>query len=343
MTRKERRIRQWTILIGVIAAAFVVFLLNIGIGTVFIEPGEVLDIIFGTGEVNPLHESIVLNIRLPRAIATALGGGCLAVSGVLLQVFFQNPIVEPYVLGISSGSSMFVAIVVMGGYTFGFRRLSPLMMFTGAFLGAMAVMMAVIFAARRVRTVATLLIIGIMAGYICNAGIKFLSTFAEQERIAQYQMWTNGTFAGFTWEQVRVVSLIAIPFLCLSVLMGKQLNTMLLGEKYAQSMGVGVKMFRIVIVIISSVLTAAISAFTGPISFVGLAVPHIVRICMGTSDNRMIVPTVIFAGSVMTGICDLGARMLMQPAELPLSVLTSVIGAPLVIYLLLSRKRGEIV
>ncbi len=199
-------------------------------------------------------------------------------------------------------------------------------------------MAAVCLAARRVRNVTTLLIIGIMAGFICSAGTSILTSFADKEQIANFVTWTLGSFSGFSWMQVRYLLALSAPALAVTLFISKPLNAMLLGESYAMSMGLNTKRFRIVIVVLSSVLTAGITAFAGPISFVGLAVPHMVRIVFKTSDNRALLPAVIIAGALLTAVCDFGARMLLSPIELPLSAITSLIGAPIVVYLLLAKR-----
>lgn len=342
MERNKTRTWQGFLMIALLACAVLVFLLNIAMGSVSIPLKEVVSSLFGLDGVDDVNMAIIMNIRLPRTLATVVGGAALAVAGVLLQVFFSNPIVEPYVLGISSGSSLFVGLVILGGFRFGMKSLSPMGMVLGAFLGAMLVMLTVILAARKVKSITTLLIIGLMAGFVCSAITSMLSAFADKEKIAGFYMWTMGSFAGITWTQVKLLYLIGIPFLLAAFLMSKPLNSMMIGEKYAQSMGVGIRRFRILIVLISSILTAMVTAFAGPISFVGLAVPHIVRMIFKTSNNRIIIPAVCICGALMTSLCDLGTRMIMNPVELPLSCMTSIIGAPLVVFLLLKQKGNEL-
>lgn len=323
-----------------IICVLLVFTLNIALGSVEIPWKEVWRIVFGGEGTDPVQASIVTKIRLPRTLATVAGGACLAVSGLLLQIFFCNPIVEPYVLGISSGSTMFVGIVLLGGYSLGISVASPMSMFWGALAGAMLVMLVVVFAARKVKSIVTLLVIGLMAGYVCSAVTDILKSFADKESIANFTLWTMGSFSGFTWEQVRILWAVAVIFIIAAFLMSKPLNALLLGERYAQSMGVGIRAFRVGIVVIASVLTAVLTAFAGPISFVGLAVPHITRITFGTSDNRILIPASVLAGALMTGICDLVARMVFAPQEIAIGAVTSLIGAPLVVYLLMRRNNG---
>lgn len=323
-------------------AVIAIWLLNIALGSVEISISEIFASIFSPESVEKAKVSIVMNIRMPRAIAALCGGAALAVSGVLLQIFFSNPIVEPYILGISSGSNLFIAIVILGGYTFGMASINSMGMFLGSFLGAMAVMLIVVLVSRRVRSVTTLLIIGLMLGYVCSAATSVLTMLSSAEKLAKYTARTMGSFSGFTWEQAGILLAVSIPFLFIAFLMSKPLNTMLLGEKYASSMGVSVKGFRVAIVIVSSVLTAVVTAFSGAVSFVGLAVPHIVRILFRTGDNRIVIPACCLYGAVMTGLCDLAARLLLSPAELPLGAVTAVIGAPIAVYLLTSKKGGSL-
>ncbi len=342
MKEMAKRKCGYALMITIITAMTVfICILGISIGSVNISFAKVVKILLGMDVGNPVFTSIVMDIRLPRVLATIIGGACLSVSGLLLQIFFRNPIVEPYVLGISSGASLFVGLVILGGYTFGFNNASPMVLFLGAFMGAMLIMAVVVLAAKKVKNVTTLLIIGIMAGFICSAMTSILTSFADKEQIAGYVMWTLGSFSGISWEQVKYLYFLAGPFVLLSFFLSKPLNALLFGENYAISMGVNIKRFRVVIIIISSILTAGITAFAGPISFVGLAVPHMVRIIFKTSDNRILIPGVIVAGAFMTALCDFGARMLLSPIELPLSAITSLIGAPIVVYLLL-RKKNEL-
>jgi iron complex transport system permease protein len=316
-------------------------MLNIMLGSVKIAPKEIFNCFFSPENVEKSHNSIIMNIRLPRTLAALLGGSALAVSGVLLQIFFVNPIVEPYILGVSSGSNLFLGIVMLGGYTFGFTHINSMGMFVGSFIGAMLVMIAVILASQKVRSVTSLLIIGLMIGYVCSAATSVLTVIADKERLMGFTLKTMGSFSGFTWEQIRILYIVAVPFLIIAFLISKPLNAMLLGERYAQSMGVSIKKFRVAMVFVSSILTAVVTAFAGTVSFIGLAVPHIVRITFRTSDNRIVIPAAALFGAVMSGVCDMGARLILSPTELPLGAMTTIIGAPIAVYLLLHKNRGD--
>lgn len=317
-----------------------IFLLNVGIGSADISVKDIWGILFQSGDTTDTKYLIIRKIRLPRALASIAGGAALAIAGFLLQTFFSNPIVEPYVLGISSGSSLFVGIVILGGFTFGIQKVTPLFMFAGAFLGAMLITVLVIIAAKKVKSIITLLIIGMMAGYVCSAATSILTAFAEKENVKAFSMWTMGSFAGFTWNQIGILYAIVVPGILLAFLLAKPLNALNMGDKYAQSMGVNVRLVRYALILISSVLTAAITAFAGPISFVGLAVPHICRILFHTSNSRILIPAAAVGGALMAGICDFVARNILSPIELPLGAITAIIGAPIVVYLL--TKKSEL-
>ena len=325
-----------------ICLLIIIFTLSVMLGSVKISLREIMNCFIAPDNVQNSHYSIIMNIRLPRTLAAIAGGAALAASGVLLQNFFGNPIVEPYILGISSGSNLFLGIVILGGYTFGMKTINSMGMFIGSLIGAMTVMLMVIFASQRVRSVTNLLIIGLMIGYMCSAVTSILTVIADKERIMGFTRMTMGSFAGFTWGQLKILYPVTVTFLIAAFLMSKNLNAMLLGERYAQSMGVSVKTFRFLIVVVSSVLTAVITAFAGAVSFIGLAVPHITRIIFRTSDHRIVIPAAIIYGAVMACLCDMGARLIMSPTELPLGAMTTIIGAPIAVYLLV-RKNGGVV
>lgn len=337
---KKRVYLAFTILILCLVLSFI---LSIVIGSVKIEIKEVFEIIFSKDKTQFENSIIVWDIRLPRVLASLIGGSALAISGLLLQVFFRNPIVEPYVLGISSGSTLGVALVMLGGLTLGDKAMSSYTIFTAAFMGAMVSTVIAVGFSRKVKKVSSLLLVGIMMGYITSAITKTLSAFADREKLTGFYIWTMGSFSGFTWKNVRVLLYIGIPGLILTFLIVKPLNAFLMGEEYAESMGVNIKLFRVLIVSIASLLTAVTTAFAGPIAFVGMAVPHLTRILFGRSDNKLLVPGTILLGGIFTSICDLISRVLFSPVELPISAVTSLIGAPIVIYLIVSNKRESII
>ena len=316
-----------------------IFLFNVGMGSANISLSEIFNVLFGDIDPSDTNFLIIRRIRLPRALAGIAGGAALAIAGFLLQTYFSNPIVEPYVLGISSGSSLFVGLVILGGFNFGFKSITPVFLFIGAFLGAMMIMAVILFAAVRVKNMITLLIIGLMAGYICGAATSILSAYAERERLASFSMWSMGSFAGFTRLHVQILYAIIVPMLVLVFLLAKPLNAMNMGDNYAKSMGINIRYVRYTIILISSVLTAAVTAFAGPVSFIGLAVPHICRIIFHTSNSRILIPASILGGALMAGLCDLAARNIVSPVELPLGAVTAIIGAPVVVFLLTRKDK----
>ena len=315
-----------------------ILLLNVGVGSADISVPDVMKILLGMADSTETKTIIVLRIRLPRALAAAIGGAALAIAGLLLQTFFSNPIVEPYVLGVSSGATLFVGLVLLGGFTFGLARITPWMMFFGAFAGAMIVMVIVLIAARKVKSIITLLIIGLMVGYLCSASNSIMTAFADRERLQMFSMWTMGSFAGTTWEQIRLLYGIILPMLLFAFLLAKPLNALAMGDNYASSMGINVKYTRYMLILISGCLTAAITAFAGPVSFIGLAVPHICRVSFRTLNNRILIPAAAMGGALMASICDFIARNIVSPLELPLAAVTSIIGAPIVVYLLTRKE-----
>ncbi len=282
---------------------------------------------------------IVWKIRLPRVLASFLAGAALSVSGLLLQILFRNPIVGPWVLGIESGAALAVGLLVLagalavpGGIT------SPWAIFASSLMGSLAVMMLVLLIASIVRSVVSLLPTGTMIGYTCRAVLSILEVLARSIQLHAFIIWSFGSLSFVTWTQLKLMALVALPCILISTLLGKCLNAYLLGEDYARTLGVNVQNMRIAIILLASVLTAIITAFTGPIAFIGLAVPHVARLVLRTNDARILVPASALLGSVLTAYCDLAARLILSPQELPISTMTSLIGAPIVIILLLRRK-----
>lgn len=315
-----------------------IFFLNIALGSVSISLGEVVRIL-GEGPTGKgVNTDVIWEIRFPRTLGAIFGGASLAASGLLLQVFFRNPIVEPYVLGVSSGATLMVAVTMLTGLSLGINRFSPLFLSGAALLGALGVMALVIVLAARVQNIIALLVTGLMMGYLCSAITTILVALAEKERLHGFVLWTLGSFSGFTWPQVYLLVMVAVPLLAFSFFLGKPLNAFLLGENYARSMGVNIKALRVAIVVLASSLTGMVTAFAGPVAFIGLAVPHLARLLLGSSDNRVLLPAVILLGAIVTSLCDLLARSILSPVELPVSSLTSFFGAPLVVSLLLKRR-----
>lgn len=334
---KKIRLKNISIFAILIISMLFTFLCCIALGSVKIEFNEIIDVVF-KGIKNTDHYKIIYDIRLPRVIATIIGGAALAVSGLLLQIFFKNPIVEPYVLGVSSGATLAVGLMILGGYTLGFESINAMSIFTAAFIGSLIIMAIVILFASKVNNITTLLVIGMMTGYACSGVTSFLKAFADKEKLQQFVMWSMGTFSGFTWEKIKILTIIGLIGILLTIFLIKPLNAFLLGEEYAKSIGINIKFFRISIVFISSILASVVAAFAGPIGFIGLAVPQISRILFKTSDNAVLVPATLILGCIVTSLCDLVSRTILSPMELPISTITSFMGAPIVIMLLLKRK-----
>lgn len=335
----HRRWKRFSLVLGLFATGVCIFLLlNVVLGSVTIPLADTFKIIFGETGSDTAYYTIIRDIRLPRALGALLGGAALAVSGLLLQVFFRNPIVGPFVLGISSGASFTVALALLGSYLLGVTVVSSMTLSSAAFIGALLVMGAVLMVATKVRDIITLLVIGLMMGYVASALSSFLVAFAQSENVHRFVIWTMGSFSGFRWDEVLVLSIVVILLLVASYLIAKPLNAFLLGEDYARSMGVNVRRFRYIVVFLSCALAAVVTAFAGPVAFIGLAVPHFARLSLGTSDNRILIPASILAGAMITSFCDLLARMLFAPVELPVSATTAIFGAPMVIFFLTKGK-----
>ena len=334
---KIRSARVRGIMLLFICLLGIALIINISWGSIKIDVQEIIAVLKGQSE-NVVHNSVIWKIRLPRTLAALLGGAALAVAGLLLQVFFRNPIVEPFVLGISSGATLMVGLVILAGFSFGMESISPYLIIVSALAGAILVMCIVLLLSLKVRSIVTLLVIGLMVGYRCSAVTSILTALADRDRVHGFVIWSMGSFSNYTWDQVAIVAAVIIPFLAATFLICKPLNAFLMGEEYAKSMGVNIKLFRFVVVALASVLAAIVTAFTGPVSFIGMAIPHICRILFQTADNRILIPGTILGGAVITSLCDLAARMLISPIELPISAITSIFGAPIIVFMLLKRR-----
>ena len=333
--RKMRYILAFLIL-GI--STVVLVILNICIGTVEIPFRDILQSIAGKSVDN---ERILWDIRMPRTFAALLLGGALGLAGYLLQTFFHNPIAGPFVLGISSGAKMMVALVMvflMGNAL----HVSSAALVAAAFVGALLSMGFVLAVSRKVNHMAMLVVSGVMIGYICSAITELVVTFASDSDIVNLHNWSRGSFSGMTWDNVKVITgVVLITYLFVSWI-AKPLGAYQLGEVYAQNMGVNIPAFRVLLVILSSILSACIVAFAGPISFVGVAVPHLVKSLLRTTKPILMIPTCFLGGSVFCLFCDLLARMLFAPTELSISTVTAVFGAPVVIIVMMRRKKSNL-
>lgn len=325
------------VFIALLAALFVITVLNINIGSVPISVGEIVRILLHK-EGNPTQVSIIWKIRLPRILMAALLGGALSLSGFLLQTFFANPIAGPFVLGISSGAKMVVALSMI--YFIGaFGAVSSWTLIIAAFVGSLLSVGFILIMSRRLKGMAVLLVAGIMIGYICSAITDFVVTFAEDSDIVNLHGWSLGSFSGMSWDNVRIAAILVGVTTLAVFLLSKPIGAYQLGEAYAQSMGVNIRLFRVTLILLSSILSACVTAFAGPISFVGIAVPYLVKRLLNTSKPIVVIPEVFLGGAVFCMGCDLIARTAFAPTELNISTVTSVFGAPVVIGMMLRRNK----
>ena len=335
--RLKRYARYNAVFIFLIIAFILITIVNINSGSVQISVKEILRIIFFR-EGDETAYSIIWKIRLPRIITSAILGGGLALSGFLIQVFFGNPIASPFTLGISSGSKLIVALtmIVMIQYV---DAVSSFVMVVAAFAGALICMGFVLLASRKVKQQSTLLIAGIMIGYICSAVTDFVVTFAEDTEIVNLHNWSMGSFSGMDWDDVWMCFVIIFAAFVATFLLAKPIGAYQMGEAYAQSMGVNIKRFRVVVILLSSLMAGCVTAFAGPISFVGIAVPHLAKLMLKTSKPLVVIPAVFVGGGVFCMFCDYIARVAFAPTELSISTVTALFGSPVVIWMLLTRKR----
>lgn len=317
-------------LLAVLAAA------SFRVGSVSLSLRDIQAILSGTDRESTAYH-ILWDIRLPRLLAAALLGGALSVSGFLLQTFFANPIAGPFVLGISSGAKLVVALVMILFLGKGLFMGSATMI-VAAFAGSMLSMGFVLVIAKRIRQMSVLVVCGVMISYICSAVTDFVVTFADDANIVNLHNWSMGSFSGTTWDQVRVITVVVLPVFVLAFCMAKPISAYQLGEEYARSLGVNVKRFRAELILLSSVLSACVTAFAGPVSFVGIAVPQLVKRLFGTAKPIVVIPGCFLGGAVFCLFSDLIARTLFAPTELSISSVTAVFGAPVVIWIMIRRK-----
>ena len=321
------------------AGVAVLFALNLFWGSVSLTPGAVAAALLGRGE-DVLAVGIVLQLRLPRAVMVVLLGAALSAAGYLLQTFFANPIAGPFVMGVSSGAKLAVALTMVVFLQQGLLTGSATLIIA-AFAGSMAAMAFVLVVARRVPRMSILVICGIMIGYICSAVTDIVVTFAQDSNIVNLHNWSMGSFSGMTWENVLTAALIVLPCLALSFMLSKPMAAYQMGEAYAQSVGVSVRPFSVTLVLLSSLLAACVTAFAGPISFVGIAVPHLVKRTLRSAKPLHVLPGCVLGGAAFCLLCDLIARSIFAPTELSVSSVTAIFGAPVVILLLVRKQRRE--
>ena len=336
----KKRQGRYTAAFAILLVLVLVFLvLNVCIGSVNIPVTEIPKILFGNG-ADDVYTDIVMGIRFPRALAAAILGGGLALSGYLLQTFFHNPIAGPFTLGISSGAKLMVSLVMVASLG-NALKLSSWLMIIAAFVGAMICMGFVILMSKVMDQMSMLIVSGVMIGYICSAITDFIVTFADDADIVNLHNWSKGSFSGITWNNVSIMAIVTGVTVIWIFLLSKPLSAYQMGESYAKNMGLNVQMFRILLVLLSSVLSACVTAFAGPVSFVGIAVPHLVKNLFGTAKPILMIPACFLGGATFCLFCDLLARTMFAPTELSISTVTAVFGAPVVIYIMIHRKKEK--
>ena len=338
MDIKKTYTKQFTLLLLLV---IVLVFTNISLGSVSIPFEDIFAIFLGDESIKERWHIIVLNFRLPKAITAILVGSGLSISGLLMQTLFRNPLAGPFVLGISSGASLGVALLILGSSFFGgflFIEYSNWSIAIASSLGSFLVLSAVILAANKVRNTMSILIIGLMFGSFTAAIISVLSYFSEAQQIQQYVFWSFGSLGNLSWDELTVfISIYIIGFIGVFAII-KPLNSLLLGEKYAKSLGINIKQSRIIILVVTSLLTGVITAFSGPIAFIGLAVPHIARLIFTTSNHKILIPATAITGAIVLLICDIIAQLPALEYTLPINAITSLFGAPVVIWLLIRKK-----
>ncbi len=330
-----------------LAAIAVLLVVNVLIGTVHIPVDEVCRILTGRGN-NEIWTNIVLSSRLPQALTAIMAGAGLAVSGLQMQTVFRNPLAGPSVLGISNGSALGVAIVVLLSGQLGGVALSRLgyygevAMSIAAIVGAMAVLLLIMWVAQKVKGHVTLLIIGVMIGYLANAVIGVLKFLAPEEDVKAFVVWGLGSFSRVSGDEMLLFVLLMCILLPLACLLVKPMNLLLLGDRYAANLGLNIKRSRMLVIISSGVLVAIVTAYCGPIMFIGLAVPHLARAIFRTSDHRILMPATAFCGSALALLCNLIARMPGFEGALPVNSVTALVGAPVIAMVIFRRRKDGI-
>jgi cobalamin transport system permease protein len=328
--------------ISLVVVLIICFIINISLGSVSIPLGDIFSSLFGKID-NSNWDIIVTNFRLPKAITAILVGSGLGISGLLMQTLFRNPLAGPFVLGISSGASLGVALVVLGSGLFGglfaTALISKWSIVIAASLGSFLVLLAVLAVSSRVRDTMAILIIGLMFGSITAAVVSVLSYFSTAEQLQQYIFWGFGSLSNLSWQELIIFFCIYSIGLLLSIASIKGLNTLLLGDNYAKSLGLNLKQSRFIIIFATSLIAGTITAFAGPIAFIGLAIPHLTRQIFKTSNHKILLPAVFLFGAIVMLICDSIAQVPTSDYTLPINAITALIGAPVVIWLLVRQRK----
>lgn len=333
------------VLLGIGLAAILVLLMaaNLLLGSIRIPAHTVYEILTGGEAEKASWSFIIWESRVPQCITALLCGAGLAVAGLMLQTVFNNPLADPSILGISSGASLGVALVMLAGGSMisaGVFSLSGfLAVMAGAFLGAFAIMGIILLLATLIRSNIMLLIAGIMIGYASSSAISLLNFFASAEGVHSYMVWGMGNFGGVSLQQLPWFSAFTLAGICIAILLTKPLNALLLGTRYAENLGVNIKRTRNLLLIATGLLTAITTAFCGPISFIGLAVPHITRLLLGTSNHNILLPATLLTGSAVALLCNLLCILPGDAGIIPLNAVTPILGAPIIIYVIINQRK----
>lgn len=337
--QSKRALRYTAGFLILLACCAIFFALGLISGSSSMTLPETLETLFCKNPDETAY-TILFKIRLPRLCAAMLLGGALSVSGFLLQCFFGNPIAGPFVLGISSGAKLAVALVMVLFLQNGLVMHSGVMI-AASFVGAILSMGWVLLLSGKVKQMSMLIVSGVMIGYICSAITELVVAFADDANIVNLHNWSMGSFSGTDWADVQMMSIVISISLVLTFLLSKPLGAYQLGEAYAENMGVNLRRFRIELILLSSILSACVTAFAGPVSFVGVAVPHLMKCLFGTAKPIIMIPASFLGGGAFCLACDLLARTAFAPTELSISTMTAVFGAPVVIWIMLRRSKGR--
>lgn len=334
--------RNVSIILLLMAGIIVLFAMNLIVGSVRIPLADVCDILFDKFEGKESWKYIVMENRLPQALTAMLCGASLAVCGLMLQTAFRNPLAGPDVFGISSGAGLGVAIVMLflGGSvsTTLFTVSGFLAILTSAFIGAIVVTMIILFLSTMVRNSVLLLIVGLMVGYVSSSAVALLNFFASEEGVKSYMVWGMGNFGGVSMDHMLLFALLCLVGIIASIFLIKPLNIMLLGTQYAESLGINIRQIRNLLLVTVGLLTAVITAFCGPISFIGLAIPHISRLLFRTDNHQILLPGTVLTGAVIALFCNLVCYLPGELGIIPLNAVTPLIGAPVIIYVIIKRR-----
>ncbi len=318
------------------------FLANILYGAVSIPTEQIWAILTNSPQTNESWRIIITESRLPQAITALLSGSALAISGLLLQTLFRNPLAGPSILGISDGANLGVAIAMLalGGQIGGLGGYMTIAL--SALVGAMVILAIIIYLSSKVRSNILLLIVGIMVGYLVSSSISILNYYASADKVHKFVMWGMGDFSSVSMDKLPFFATILLIGLIMALMLSKPMNALLLGENYASNLGVNIKRVRIIILVCTGILVAIVTAFCGPISFIGIAVPHIARLMLGSANHRHLIPTTLLCGGVIALICNILTIIPGSSTILPLNAITPLFGAPVIIYVIMSKKNMQL-